>query len=286
MSDALRDLLLGLALGTILALVGRRIKFLSLDGAIGVILLMGAIFAAVGWVWGLPALVFLISMMLLARYRASFKRTLSDRFTEGSVRGLSHILARMGWAVALAAAYGLVYRSNGLLVAYAGAIAVATADGWATELGVLSPQPPRLITSGRPVSAGTAGGISVLGLVAGLGGSWLIGFVSLLGANMAAWLAEEDLPRTFLWLPLVALIGGMAGTLTDSLLGATAQAIYYCEKCERLTEQPTCTCGGTPQKIRGWTWLTNEGVNLIASIVGAAVAAGAAAWLARSPAGW
>ncbi len=232
MNDLLRNLLLGAGLGVALGLLGRRIRFLSLGGLFGVTLASAGVFAAAGWVWATPTLVFLISMMLLARYRAPYKRTLSDRFTEGSVRRLTHILARLGWATALALAYGRLYRNDELLVAYVGAIAAAAADGWATELGVLSPQPPRIITSGRQTTAGTAGAISVLGLVAALGASWLIGFVSLLAANAAAWLDETELARPLLWLPLAALLGGMAGTLVDSLLGATAQAIYWCEKCE------------------------------------------------------
>jgi uncharacterized protein (TIGR00297 family) len=282
MNDLLRNLLLGAGLGVALGLLGRRIRFLSLGGLFGVTLASAGVFAAAGWVWATPMLVFLISMMLLARYRAPDKRTLSDRFTEGSVRRLTHILARLGWATALALAYGRLYRNDELLVAYVGAIAAAAADGWATELGVLSPQPPRIITSGRQTTAGTAGAISVLGLVAALGASWLIGFVSLLAANAAAWLDETELARPLLWLPLAALLGGMASTLVDSLLGATAQAIYWCEKCEHYTEHRVCSCGGASRQVRGWSWLTNDGINLIGSIIGAAVAAGAAAWLARS----
>ena len=42
---------------------------------------------------------------------------------------------------------------------FTGVMATVTADTWATELGTLSKNPPRLITTGKPVAPGTSGGV-------------------------------------------------------------------------------------------------------------------------------
>jgi uncharacterized membrane protein len=64
----------------------------------------------------------------------------------------------------------------------------------------------------------------------------------------------------------------MAGSLFDSLLGATVQAIYWCDRCEKETERKQHRCGAPTRRIRGLPWLGNDGVNFLASVVGATVA--------------
>src|SRR5206468_12197817 len=87
--------------------------------------------------------------------------------------------------------------------AAAAAIAAAAADTWATEIGAFSPLPPRLITSGRRVTRGTSGGITVLGTLGRVAGAALIaglttalsprgmtpGFAILAAAGVAGMLA-------------------------------------------------------------------------------------------------
>jgi len=73
----------------------------------------------------------------------------------------------------------------------------------------------------------------------------------------------------------VLAIAGLAGSLFDSLLGATLQGIYFCPACGKETERhPTHGCGSPTKPLRGWRWLDNDGVNFAASMVGALVGAG------------
>jgi len=178
-------------------------------------------------------------------------------------------------------------RTEQVLAAYVGAVATATADVWASEVGMLSPQRPRIIISRRRVAPGTPGAVSFLGCVAALGGAWLVGLTGLLLVLLRTVLAESGLwDRKLLWLPLSAALGGVAGCLLDSFLGATAQAYYHCEHCSAYSETPIHTCGHPANPVRGWFWLTNEGVDLVSSVFGAAVAAALFAGLARSGVPW
>jgi len=170
--------------------------------------------------------------------------------------------------------------------AFVGAIATATADVWATEVGVLSAHPPHLISTGDRVIRGAAGAVSPLGLIASLAASSLTGFGGLLLQMAQIWRTQQTWAGTYDWLPLAATLGGTVGCLTDSLFGATAQAIYYCERCERRTEKRIHSCGEEATQIRGWPWLDNRGVDLVSSIVGAAVTAGVAVWLAQISVRW
>ena len=150
-----------------------------------------------------------------------------------------------------------------LLVVFGGVMATVTADTWATEIGVLSPQPPRLLTTWRCVEPGTSGGITSYGMLASAGGALAIG-VALAGLAML---------ELEVWLPgllAAAWLGGLVGSLSDSLLGATVQAIYIAPGGE--TERSVGSNGAANQRLRGWSWMNNDIVNFLSSLVGGVVA--------------
>ncbi|MFH1278720.1 MAG: DUF92 domain-containing protein [Candidatus Eisenbacteria bacterium] len=107
----------------------------------------------------------------------------------------------------------LVFAAGGpvLRAAFAASLAASLSDTVSGEVGLLSRRPPRLILGWARVAPGTDGGVTPLGTAAGAAGS------AVLSLAAAAWgVIPPDL------LPVVAL-AGFAGTLTDSLLGATAE---------------------------------------------------------------
>ena len=116
---------------------------------------------------------------------------------------------------------------------FIGAIATATADTLASEIGVLD-QNPRLITTFQKVDPGTNGAVSTLGTAIGICGAAVIG----IAAYFLGILTNPLVAIT------VAIISGTIGCFMDSILGA-------------LFEN------------RGL--ITNEHVNLMATIVGALV---------------
>jgi uncharacterized protein (TIGR00297 family) len=124
----------------------------------------------------------------------------SSLLSRKTTRNHRQVLANGGVAAlaALAGSWGT----------FAGALAAATADTWASEIGRHSRTSPRLITTGTPVPAGTDGGMTLLGTTAGIAGAGLIAALSyVLGQRGAQAIA----------------IAGFLGMMVDSLLGATVQ---------------------------------------------------------------
>jgi len=78
------------------------------------------------------------------------------------------------------------------------------------------------------------------------------------------------------WMWIVAsyaLIGGVAGALFDSLLGATVQSRRWCDTCQRETEHIVHQCGTATKNVRGFQWMDNDMVNFLSSAAGGLIAA-------------
>jgi uncharacterized protein (TIGR00297 family) len=124
-----------------------------------------------------------------------------------------------------------------LVFAYVGTVATATGDTLASEIGVTSKGPTYLITNFRRAKVGEDGGVSLLGEMAALAGTLIIGTLAFLFGMI------PSLPLSL----LVAVAGGFLGTNIDSVLGAVLQK-------------------------RGI--LTNSSVNLVATLLGGLIAFG------------
>jgi uncharacterized protein (TIGR00297 family) len=235
---------------------------LSGMGALGAIVVGTLTFGLGGWQWGVLLGLFFVSSSLLSHFKEEEKRTAAEKFDKGHQRDMGQVLANGGLGAALAV-LSFVVPSPVWGYLFMGVMATVTADTWATELGTLSKQPPRLITSRRVVAVGTSGGVSLLGTVISLVGGVLIG----LAAGLMGW--GVGVGGT----AVIGAISGLTGSLFDSLLGATVQQIYYCDVCQKDTERKVHTCGQATRPLRGWSWLNNDLVNLMASVVGGGTAA-------------
>jgi uncharacterized protein (TIGR00297 family) len=240
---------------------------LTRSGWLGAIITGTLTFGFGGWTWGLTLIAFFLSSSALSHFRQAAKQAIAgDKFEKSGRRDLGQTLANGGAGAALALAYGLSGEPIALLAAFVGVIATVTADTWATEIGVLSPRPPRLITSWRTTEPGASGGVTTYGLLASSAGAITIGCVALVMAaiELGGWLT---------WLLPAALLGGLAGSLTDSLLGATVQAIYRAPN-GGATERRATADGAPNATLRGWRWMNNDMVNMLSSVAGGLVAVG------------
>lgn len=258
------NLLLGFLLGALIGGVAWRVGALSRSGAAAATLTGGLIFGLGGWSWAALLLAFFISSSGLSKAFAGRKAALNEKFAKGSRRDAGQVLANGGLGALLAIAHALWPDQLWVWLAFAGAMAAVNADTWATELGVLSQSAPRLISSGKVVERGASGGVTALGTLAALGGAALIG---LLAALLR--------PAGGFWIVWGAVtLAGLLGSLFDSLLGATVQAIYFCPNCQKETERhPLHSCGTETKQVRGWRWLNNDWVNFGCSLAGALLAA-------------
>jgi uncharacterized protein (TIGR00297 family) len=165
--------------------------------------------------------------------RIGHRRKLTLRLAEQrDGRNAWQVLANL----AAAALSAVVFSANGnrvWLVAAAAALAEAATDTVASEIGQLRSRGGRLITTWERVPAGTDGGITIPGSMAGAAAGLVIATVATVGGM---------LPQSQLWIPVAA---GFAGMLIDSLLGATLQR-------------------------RGW--ISNQAVNLLSTMAAAALA--------------
>jgi uncharacterized protein (TIGR00297 family) len=262
-------LLLGLLLSTAISLFAYRRRSLSRSGVAGAVVTGTTTFGLGGWDWGLSLIFFFVSSSMLSHFREREKAaTTADKFSKGSRRDLGQVAANGGIATLLALGHGLAQTHmlrETLQAGYVGSLATATADTWATELGVLSPRPPRLVTSGRTVPPGTSGGVTLVGTGAAALGALALGSVF--------WALQLFRP-SLSFLPPLGLISGLAGSFLDSLLGATLQAMYYCPVCNKETERRIHRCGTSTRLLRGLPWMDNDIVNFIATLWGGLVAMG------------
>ncbi|HQY24276.1 MAG TPA: DUF92 domain-containing protein [Thermoflexales bacterium] len=270
----------GLALSAGIGWLAWRRQSLSRGGVLGAILIGTAMFGFGGLASGLSLIVFFVTSSLLSRLNEGRKRDLQEKYAKGSRRDFGQALANGGAAAGLAVAAALAHAAGDgqltgvLLCAMLGALATSNGDTWATEIGALSRTRPRLITRPwRQVAPGTSGGVTGLGTAAALAGAMLIGltFVGLRGLNLdpEGWQSAGSA----LTVIAAAEVGGLAGALFDSVLGATAQGIYRDPAREMLTEKACATDGQPHPLARGWRWMSNDWVNFLASLAGAGVAA-------------
>jgi uncharacterized protein (TIGR00297 family) len=257
------QILVGILLAVLIAGAAHRLGALSRSGAIAATFVGAIILGLGGWPWAVLLLAFFISSSALTRAFRGRKAGLEEKYSKGGRRDAGQVLGNGALPALLAGLHVLFPAAIWPWLGFAAALAAVNADTWATELGALNPGPPRLVTDLRKrVERGTSGGVSPWGTAAALSGAALIGILAALLSPNAQWLL----------FPLVTA-SGLLGSLFDSLLGATVQAMYFCPKDQKETEKhPLHTCGTQTVHLRGWKWLDNDRVNLACGAFGAVTA--------------
>jgi len=255
------QLTIGFILAALVAYFAYRAHSLDKNGAFAAACVGTIVFGVGGWQWAILLLIFFITSSGLSRAFKQRKQGLSEKFSKGNERDAGQVFGNGGLATLFAALHAVYPGSIIPWIGFAASLAAVNADTWATELGVLNPTPPRMLIDLRKrVEKGTSGGISLWGTFASLVGAAVI-------ALPAAWFANN-----WILLPLITF-AGLAGSLFDSFLGATVQAMYYCPTDKKETEKhPLHTCGTETVHIRGWEWLNNDWVNFACSAFGVIVA--------------
>ncbi|CAH9068537.1 unnamed protein product [Cuscuta europaea] len=139
-------------------------------------------------------------------------------------------------------------------------------DTWSSELGILSNEQPRLITTFKRVKRGTNGGVTRAGLLAAAAAGGVIGLTFVLLGFLTTKCTYSVALKQLLVIPLSA-VAGVCGSLIDSLLGATLQFSGFCSVRNKVVGKP----GPTVKKISGLRVLDNNAVNLVSILLTAAL---------------
>ena len=255
---------LAAAISACIALAAWRARSLDRGGALAAWTVGTAVLAAAGWTGGAALLAFFVSASALSRIPEAQPTTLDPKGSRRDARQVyaNGAAAALGGLLVLA---GALPSSAGLWIITA-SLAAAAADTWATSIGSASRRGPHDLLSGKPVSPGTSGGVTPLGTAGAVGGALVVSLPAAFSGHSA--------------LLVAGTIIGAGGMLLDSAVGATVQARFRCPRCGMRSEWPRHRCGTRTRHEGGWRWLTNDGVNAIAT--GAAALAGWAAWLCFS----
>ena len=254
-----------LGIAGIIAGVALAVRSLTRRGALAA-LLLGTIALRCSWAWGAFLIVWFVLAALLSHVGRQRKaRTMHGLVAKSDRRDATQVLANGACfgVAALVALNGSPETRSGSLLAMAavGALAAAGADTWATELGTLSNGRPLSLRLWRRVPAGTSGAVSVLGTLAAVAGAFLLASV----AAALGVISQDGVPA--------ATVGGFAGALADTLLGAWLQERLWCPSCEMPTEQHVHSCGSATVAKGGVPTLDNDAVNFACTVVGGCVAA-------------
>ena len=174
-------------------------------------------------------LILIVLFLILSLFATKYSKKYKMSLGEFEGRRTSKNVISNGVVACFMAAFGGYYLP--FVGGFIGAISTATSDTLASEIGVLDKH-PRLITTFQKVDPGTNGAVSVLGTSIGIVGAAIIGIAAYLLGIVANPLSAIA----------VSIISGTIGCFMDSVLGAL---------------------------FENRNMLTNEHVNLIATIVGA-----------------
>jgi uncharacterized protein (TIGR00297 family) len=229
--------LLALALNALLIALAQRAPLLTPAGWVHAGILGTLLWGSLGWRGWLAVVAYLVLGSLVTRLGLRHKQARGLAEARGGRRGPENVWgsALVGALLALLVCRAPTLWVPPLLLAFAASFSAKLADTFGSEIGKRWGRHTVLITTLRPVPPGTEGAVSLEGTAASLAGALLMGLVMLalgLLSGPAAW-------------GLVAAVG-LVATLLESLVGATLQ--------------------------RRYTWLSNELVNGLQTLIAALLA--------------
>ncbi|RJS72125.1 TIGR00297 family protein [ANME-2 cluster archaeon] len=232
-------MLLAFAFALVLGYLAYRAGIADMSGLLSATLVGVLIIAFTDVWWFLLLLTFYLLGGGFTKYKYRYKQSLGIAQGKGGARGYKNVFSNSLVAIVASIGYTIFpHAANIFLYIYLGSVATATGDTLASEIGTTYKGKPRMITTLKEVEPGVDGGVSSLGEIAAIFGSMVIALFALL-------VGVIEIDQYYLLGMSIITISGFVGTNIDSLLGATMQK-------------------------RGI--LSNNGVNLAATIAGGVVA--------------
>lgn len=223
----------------------------------------GTLCAIAGWNWAALLILYFVAASVLSRVgheekeaatrsmvSKSGKRDAAQVLANGGLYSLAAVLAA-GLPIPHMASHMASYMAWGAV----GALAAASADTWATEIGVWLGGRPKSIVTGTNVQLGESGGVTFAGTLGSIAGAaWVALAAVLLG-----------FPRG---LGIASMVAGVGGSVADSVLGATIQERRWCDACGEPTERAVHPCGSATRRAGGIQRVDNDVINLLSTFAG------------------
>lgn len=170
------------------------------------------------WTWLLLLLCFLLSSHIATKWRFEEKTERGLNESADGHRGWVNVAANGGMPALVALLTFLVNDWESGLWMFAAAVAVATSDTWASEIGCLDHR-VRMITTLKPCEAGVNGGFSPNGQLAAAAGGLLIGASALVASLVMFSTSISD------QIVIAGIVAGLGflGCQVDSILGAVLE---------------------------------------------------------------
>lgn len=238
----------------VIGLAALRMKQLTLTGAVAAVIEGVVVLWCLRFEGFFLFFVFYFTSIMIGRY----SRMQSGKEKKHEARESLAVLAN-GCMASIAAMHYYNTGYYGALLMFGAAIAEATSDTWAGEIGRLSKTEPVSIRTLKVVKRGLSGGVTALGFIAGF---VAVVFIGLL------WLFCFPIKMRGIGFTIICF-SGFAGCVLDSFLGATCQALYEDAQSGELTEDEKSSNGEDNKLVRGFAWMDNDAVNFISNFFSA-----------------
>ena len=208
-------------------------SYMYFGGKIGITILLSEYF-------------FIFFIGLIKRLKYNIKKEKQDRT-------FLQILINGCFGTLFVILYG-IFKNKELLIISIISVSECFIDSVSSDIGVLSKKEPYDIFRRKRIQKGLSGGISLLGTLSSLICSIVISLFTYLFLNLNV-------------LDFILIAGIIFfQTIVDSFLGSIMQVKYRCKKCKRISESTIC-CNTKTDKIFGITFINNNMVNLMSSII-------------------
>lgn len=202
---------------------------------------------------GLFGITILLSEYFVIFFISKIKKIFIKDYKKDKARTFLQVLINGGLGTLFIILYG-IFKQRYLLIVSVISLSGCFIDSISSDVGVLSKSNPYDFIKRRVTQKGISGGVSVLGTVSALICSFIVAFATYKYLNLT---------YSYLFI-ITGLI--FLQTIVDSILGSLFQAKYRCIKCKMMTEKLE-HCNKKTKLIEGFSWVNNNMVNFISSVI-------------------
>ena len=185
------------------------------------------------------------------KIKKRYNKTVQSVEKRGSCRNYVQVISN-GFAPAICTILFAISNEKVFIFAFVATLAEALADTVASGIGAISGKVYDICRL-KPCTPGISGGVSFIGTLFSLIGSFTISLLAFVFGAVNILQA------------LIITLCGFLGALFDSVLGSLLQVKYKCSVCNGITEMVE-HCGKPTVKQSGFVLINNDVVNLLGTL--------------------